>query len=114
MREKDIKQTKLKKALIKRALGYDSEEIIEEYIKTDDGVVLNKKKVTIKSVPPDVTALKILLEYNPEPLSLMTEEQLELEKERLLEELLEKQKKEEKLCKTNTSKKKNKKDLSRT
>ncbi len=112
MREKDIKEKKLKKALIKRALGYDSEEVIEEYVKTEEGVVLNKKKVTIKSVPPDVSALKILLDYSSEPLSSMTEEQLNKEKERLLNELLKKQEKEEeKNCKASKSKKKSKKDL---
>ena len=111
MKEKDIKETKLKKALIKRALGYDSEEVIEEYVKTEEGVVLNKKKVTIKSVPPDVSALKLLLDYAPEPLSSMTEEQLILEKERLLKELNEKQNKEDKKCKANTAKTKNKKNL---
>ncbi len=111
MKEKDFRDDSFKSALIKRALGYDSEEVIEEYSKCDDGVVLTKKKVTRKNVPPDVTALKILLEIDTEKLSLMTDEELEREKERLLKELSELQKKEEKNCKKKTSNKKSKKVL---
>ncbi len=110
MKEKDIKEKKVRKALVKRALGYDSEEVIEEYVKTDEGVVLTKKKVTRKNVPPDVTALKILLECGGEDVSLMTTEQLEQERERLLLELAQKQKKEEKNCKKTTSKREKKKN----
>ncbi len=111
MKEKDIKEKKVKNALIKRALGYDSEEVIEEYVKTDEGVVLTKKKVTRKNVPPDVSALKILLECEGEDLSSMTAKQLNEEKERLLLELSKMQKEEEKNCKKTTPKKKSKKDL---
>ena len=114
MKEKDIKDQKVKKALIKRALGYDSEEVVEEYVKTEDGVVLSKKKVTIKNVPPDVSALKILIDAFGEDLSSLTKEQLELEKERLLLELNEKQKKENKKCKKTTKKKEIGKDLSKS
>ena len=89
---KSIKQ--LKDALIKKALGYDAEEVIEEYATDKDGVVvLSKKKVTIKNVPPDVSAIKILLEGEVEPISTMTDEELEQEKQRLLSLLKEKDKK---------------------
>ncbi len=114
MKGKDIKEKNVKTALIKRALGYDSEEVIEEYVKTDEGVVLTKKKVTIKNVPPDVSALKILLEYDGENVSSMTEEQLKNEKERLLKELSQKQKEEEKKCKKSTRKKESEKNSLRT
>jgi hypothetical protein len=44
----DLKQD-LKDALIKKALGYDVKEVVEEYSSDDDGQVkLNKKKVTTK------------------------------------------------------------------
>ena len=101
-------EEKMKKALIKRALGYDAEEIIEEYVKGEDGVVLTKKKVTIKNVPPDITALKALLELNAkDDISSMTEEQLVLEKQRLLDELHSMNQKEEENCKkAKTSKQK--------
>lgn len=101
MRGKSKKQTALsvadvREALIKKALGYDQTEVIEEYISGDEGEIkLTKKKVTKKNVPPDITALKILLEEQELPLSEMTDEQLMQEKTRLLK-LLEKEEKKEK------------------
>ena len=80
----DLKQD-LKDALIKKALGYDVKEVVEEYSSDDDGQVkLNKKKVTTKFVPPDMTALKILLDENQKDVSQMTDEELYEEKIRLL------------------------------
>ena len=100
MKDTGFNEEKMKKALIKRALGYDAEEVIEEYVKGEDGVVLTKKKVTIKNVPPDITALKALLELNAKgDISSMTEEQLVLEKQRLLDELYSMNQKEEENCK---------------
>ena len=49
--------------LVKKALGYDVKEVVEEYVSDEDGEIkLTKKKVTKKNVPPDLTALKILLD----------------------------------------------------
>ena len=77
-------------ALIKKALGYDAKEVTEEYSKGEDGeIVLTKKKVTIKSVPPDVTALKILFESDLSPIENMTDEELLRERDRLLKLLAE-------------------------
>ena len=75
-----------KDALIKKALGYDATEVVEEYSTDDQGEVkLVKKKVTTKNVPPDISALKILLEDGNEvPITELTDEQLEGEKQRLL------------------------------
>ena len=88
MKEKSKKKTDLqsdyKKALIKKALGYDAIETVEEYAETEGEIKLLKKKVTKKNVPPDVTALKLLLESEQTPVSSMTDEQLEEEKQRLL------------------------------
>ncbi len=83
----------LQTALIKKALGYDVEEIVEEYLDTGEGEIkLTKKKVTKKNVPPDVTALKILFEKDQQSnLTELTDQQLEQEKQRLLGLLLEKQ-----------------------
>ncbi len=76
---------KLQSALMKKALGYDATETVEEYISGDEGEIkLSKRKITVKNVPPDMTALKILLEEKGIPLSEMTDEQLEEEKNRLL------------------------------
>ena len=60
----------LRKALIKRAMGFDAKEVIEEYVGGDDGVKLTKKKVTYKFVPPDVTALKLLIDGEEKDVTL--------------------------------------------
>ena len=83
---------KIKKALKKRALGYDSTEVTEEYTESDDGNVrLIKRKVVSKNVPPDVSAAKLLMELYNEQASfeLMSDEELEKEKIRLIKILLE-------------------------
>ena len=53
---------KIEKSLIKKALGYQYKEVIEEYSIGDDGEKLSKKKITTKDVPPDISAVKLLLE----------------------------------------------------
>lgn len=56
---------KISKALFKRAVGYNADEVVEEYVVTDeDGQKLTKKKKTIKNVPPDISATKLYLELN--------------------------------------------------
>ncbi len=96
MKEKsnDIKsvlsQKKLKDALLKKALGYDCTETVTEYVSDEDGVKLSKKKVTKKNVPPDITALKMLLTENDKDLSEMSDEELQKEKARLIKLLAEK------------------------
>lgn len=93
MKEDKIDSKKIKKALFKKALGYDSTEVIEEYSSGEEGEIkLQKKKITKKEVPPDMTALKILLEEDFNDIDKMTDEELERERKRLLEML----KKEEK------------------
>ncbi|MBE5743478.1 MAG: hypothetical protein E7358_02040 [Clostridiales bacterium] len=85
----------IKRALKKRALGYDSTEVTEEYTEDGDGgVKLIKRKVVKKNVPPDVSAVKLLIEMEGESsdVSNMTDGELELEKQRLLK-LLDKEKK---------------------
>ena len=78
MKRKEDKQVKEKedinRALMKKALGYTAEETVEEYSMKEDGeVLLSKKKVTKKNVPPDITALKILLESKEQELNEMTD-----------------------------------------
>lgn len=78
----------MKKALMKKAFGYTFNEVTEEYSTNENGdSVLTKKKVTKKFNPPDVTALKILLEQSQlfdDEISKMTDEQLIAERDRLL------------------------------
>ena len=90
------KKLDIKDALVKKALGYDVTETVEEYVSQDGEIVLSKKKVTKKNVPPDVTALKILLENEVQPVAQMSDEELESEKQRLLLLLKEKEKIKEK------------------
>ena len=90
--EKSIKNLSgdVKSALIKKALGYDATEVVEEYVSGDEGEIrLTKKKVTKKNVPPDITAIKLLIDQNEQPIDQMTDEQLEEEKQRLLKLLKE-------------------------
>ena len=49
---------KLKKALIKKAMGYSVEETTEEYSLVDNDLVLIKKKTTTKDYPPDLPTIK--------------------------------------------------------
>lgn len=81
---------KLSKALIKRALGYSTKEVVEEFNKDDEKLVLTKRKVTKKSVPADITAVKVLLEMfsdKAQDFSKMTDEELLCERDKLLERL---------------------------
>ena len=78
---------KVQKALIKRALGYDTSETVEEYTSDGTDMTIVRKKVTTKNVPPDISAAKLLLENineGDEVLQGMSDEQLEAEKQRLL------------------------------
>ncbi len=81
-----VKEQDFKDALIKKALGYDATEIVEEYVSSEEGEVkLTKKKVTKKNVPPDITAIKLLLENEEKDVASLTDEELEREKNRLLQ-----------------------------
>ena len=83
-------EEKLEKALLKKAIGFSHDEVIEEYAIDEQGdTKLIKKKVTKKFSPPDIPAIKLYLDnFNKEiPISEMSDEQLKMEKERLLKEL---------------------------
>ena len=90
MEEKTKKEIEL--ALIKRAVGYDAKEVVEEFSKSEEGEErLCKRKVTTKNFPPDVTAAKLLLDMTEETdLASLSDDELEAEKIKLykiLEEL---------------------------
>ena len=82
---------KLNKVLVKRALGYSCKEVIEEYSEESGNLKLIKKKVTKKNIPPDINAVKILLDKNDGTElnfnSLTDEELLKMRDELLLEVL---------------------------
>ena len=90
---KNLKNKKeLKKALLNKALGYTTQEVVEEYGYTGEDFVLQKRKTSTKSYPPDLSALQILLEGGKEidVIEKMTDEELKQEKERLIKLLKEK------------------------
>lgn len=78
-----MSEEEVKAALLRRALGFETDEIVEEYGFNEGEAVLMKRKVTKKTVPPDIQAAKILMEEQ-KPLRTLTDEQLQEEKERLL------------------------------
>lgn len=80
----------IEKALKKRAIGYETTEITEEYSSSDEGEIrMVKRKIVSKNVPPDVSAVKLLFENSStDDISSMTDEELENEKIRLLNILL--------------------------
>lgn len=86
-----MENKKLEKALKKRALGCKVVESVEEYGIVDGALSLVKQKIMKKDVPPDVTALKILMELKTDDeIDNMSEEELQAEKQRLLALLCEK------------------------
>lgn len=80
-----MKET-VKKALYRKAVGYTVKESVEEYGAEDDAPI--KRKISKKHVPPDLGALKALMELEQgENVARLSDEQLEEAKIRLLEEL---------------------------
>ena len=78
----------IEQALLKKALGYDCDEVIEEYVVDEDGCMkLSKKKITKKHYSPDIPAAKILLEHFNNQDNIyenMTEQELKQEKLNLI------------------------------
>ena len=64
MKKKELEEvSEIQKALLKKALGYNADEIVEEYVVDEDGKErLSKKKITKKFISPDIPAAKVLLE----------------------------------------------------
>ena len=83
-------QKKIRKALLDKALGYTTEEIIEEYNLDGNSLVLQKRKTSTKSYPPDLSALQMLLEETGEDNKYikLTNEELEKGKIRLIKLLI--------------------------
>lgn len=73
----------IKKALLKCAVGFDTSEIVEEYTVDEGELKLVKRKVTKRDVPPDIKAVKMLLDGEADA-SQMSDEELEERRERLI------------------------------
>lgn len=87
-----MEDVEIEKALIKKAVGFQVEEVIEEFAVDENGnQVLTKRKKTTKNVPPDVSAIKILLSYYDEKtfdeLNAMTDDELRHQRDLLLQML---------------------------
>ncbi len=79
------KSEDVKNALIKCATGLSASETVEEFAVEDGELKLIKRKVTKRDIPPDIKAVKMLLEERGE----LTDEELETERAalaRMLEE----------------------------
>ena len=85
--------------LYKKAKGYSKKEKTAEFLIDEQGNrKLVKEKVQIKHYPPDNTALKSYLDYcgGKNKYEDMSDEELEAERLKLINELIKTQKKEEK------------------
>ncbi|MDE6074865.1 MAG: hypothetical protein K2G26_00335 [Clostridia bacterium] len=74
-------------ALKKCAVGLSASEVVEEFAVEDGELKLIKKKVTRRDIPPDIKAVKLLLDSDD--LSAATDGELEEERGRLLKMLKE-------------------------
>lgn len=82
-----MSEYEIKDAIKKVALGYSLEEVTEEYGVENGELKLVKRKETKKDIPPDLKAVKLLLE--DKDYSALSDEELEAEKRRLLKTLKE-------------------------
>ncbi len=73
----------IKKSLLKCAVGFDTSEIVEEYTVNEGELKLVKRKVTKRDVPPDIKAVKMLLDGEADA-SQMSDEELEERREKLI------------------------------
>lgn len=76
-------------ALKRKALGYNADEVVEEYASVDGKLELIKRKVTTKHVPPDLSALKMIIDEDVNNICEMSEQELIEERGKLLKELKE-------------------------
>ena len=73
--------------MTKKALGFEVEEVQEEYGDDNGELKLIKKKIIKKFIPPDSIALKYLLDDKDDNMNNLSYEELIKEKDKVLEEL---------------------------
>ncbi|HIU00596.1 MAG TPA: hypothetical protein IAB64_01260 [Candidatus Coproplasma excrementavium] len=78
----------VKKALIRCAVGFDTSEVVEEYTMDEGELKLVKRKVTRRDVPPDIKAVKMLLDGEGD-IDGMSDEELQERRKKLIEMLKE-------------------------
>lgn len=77
-----MEDSSVKQALKRCAVGFETGEVVEEFTVENGELKLVKKKVTRRDIPPDIKAVKMLLDG--ENVSGLSDEELEKEKERLM------------------------------
>ena len=80
---------KLNRAIRRKAFGYETSETVEEYALVDGEMTMVKRKVSTKEIPPDTTAMKMLLDLSVDADDEMSEEEVKREKIRLIRLLME-------------------------
>ena len=85
-------QDEVRDAVLKVALGFQVEEVTEEYDARDGELKLIKRRETRKDIPPDLKAVRLLLEGTD--YSALSDEELEAERARLAAALRENKKEE--------------------
>ncbi len=81
-----VRDENVKSALYKCATGISASEVVEEFANVDGEMTLVKKKITRREIPPDIKAVKMIMDENCGALS---DEELEAEKQELLKMLKE-------------------------
>ena len=85
-------QDEVRDAVLKVALGFQVEEVTEECDARDGELKLIKRRETRKDIPPDLKAVRLLLEGTD--YSALSDEELEAERARLAAALSENKKEE--------------------
>ena len=87
---------RLKETLFKKATGYAVKEETIEYVLDDDGKEkIAKRKVSKKYIPPDASALRLLIERffsSRDDFEMMSDEELEKERNEIIRMLKEEEK----------------------
>lgn len=82
--------------LLKKAKGYEAIETVQEFAFDEEGNKrLLKEKVSTKSVPPDISAIKTYMELTDSEIYSMSNNELVAEKERLIKTLKTRKNKEQ-------------------
>ncbi len=73
----------IREALIRCAVGFGTNEVVEEYAMDGGELRLVKRKVTQRDVPPDIKAVKMLMDGEAE-IGGMSDEELEQRRQKLI------------------------------
>ncbi len=78
-------EEEIKDALKKCAVGFGTSEVVEEFAVEEGELKLVKKKVTRRDIPPDIKAVKMLMDESG--IDGLSDEELEAERKRLADML---------------------------